>query len=241
MQLVETFPLSEYSLNPHELLELHRAGAFVPLPRTVQPPFPDPMPFPVKPGYSRTASARAAASVSKPRSDKPSRSKSKSKNRKHTLKTEATTGPAATPSPLSPSSHLHGQLSATSSECESDQDIEDFEEIYGSPYAQPYFDGWAMVLRIRGLANKKGNDKGKGRDEETGVSRCESVNPSGPSTGSTGTETWRKMWIVVREGRISIRRQREDDEEESWFVGNCVGLYGASSFLFGLCKTLTFN
>ncbi|GJJ10850.1 hypothetical protein Clacol_005078 [Clathrus columnatus] len=225
MQLMDNLPLSEYFLNPNELLELHRAGAYVPLPRNIQPSLPDPMPLPIEVDHIRTASARAAASTSKNKSEKRSKSKNKTKNKnkKHPLKSEVAS--TSSPSPLA-SSHLHGQLSSTSSEYESDQDNDDFEEIYGSPYAQPYFDGPAMVLRVRGPTSKKSSEKSKEQDEGNGVSRYESVNPPGPSTSSIGTETWRKVWIMVREGRISIRRQRGEEEEESWFAGNCVGLYG---------------
>jgi hypothetical protein len=225
MLLSDDLPLSEYNTRPYELLELHRASAYISLPRTILPP-----PKLYSPPHSRDTSKVPHSS---------------------TRAYHSTT--SRRPSPP------HTQADASSSVSSGDE-CEDIP--VGSPYAQPYFDGWVWVLREgasaanghteigahdvgdaegppgrkmrrRGRAKSEASKAGRGKDRARMEREWKDLQqPLGTEADTEAQllesdELWKKRWLIVREGFLTVWRERQDDlPEERYEISACAGLYG---------------
>lgn len=230
MLLSDDLPLSEYNIRPYELLELHRAGAYVSLPRTILPAL-----EPSSPSQNRHAS-------------------------RHPLKPTKTARayPATKRGPLSPQHTQVDSRDVVSSESSDDE----YDELpIGSPYAQPYFDGWVWLLRdgvsvsTRSAemgANSVDTDELQGRKMRRRSRTKSELSKPGRGkdrtrmdrewkdlkqpTGREGdveeqrqetSDRWKKRWLIIREGFMTIWKDRKDDlPEERYEIAACAGLFG---------------
>ncbi|KAF8528564.1 hypothetical protein JB92DRAFT_2863134 [Gautieria morchelliformis] len=199
MLLSDDRPLTDYSIRAYELLELHRAGAYT---------------------------ARAYPSDTARRSSQ------------HRTQTDTREPP-----------------SSESSDDEYDH------MTAGSPYVQPYFDGWVRVLREgasrphgtteprtdvgdadgqgrkmrrRGRAKSEAAKSGRGKDRTRLEREWNDLKHPLRKEGDTGmdleerSDRWRKRWLIIREGFLTVWKERRDDfPEERYNIASCAGLYGA--------------
>lgn len=240
MLLSDDRPLTEYTIRPYELLELHRTGGYVSLPRTILPGL-DP--------YS-SSDNRDASSPPPPTT-------------KTTFAYHATRHFGThSPTPTRQSFPLHTQGDAGDSISSDSSDDEYDEMATGSPYAQPYFDGWVWVLRDgpsgpngncelgthdggggdglpgrkmrrRGRAKSEVAKSGRGKDRARMEREWKDMKQPLRKEGDAEVEPqaspdrWNKRWLVIREGIMTVWKEREDNfPEESYKISACAGLYG---------------
>jgi hypothetical protein len=233
MLLSDDRPLTDYSIRACELLELHRARAYVSLPRTSIPSL-DP-----------SLSPKLAASPSRPTPTKTAR---------------------AYPSGITRRPSLHLTQADTREPSSSESSDDEYDHMTaGSPYVQPYFDGWVQVLREdasrpsgsieprtdagdadgqgrkmrrRGRAKSEAAKSGRGKDRTRLEREWKDLKHPLRKDGDAGmgleerSDGWRRRWLIIRDGLLTVWKERKDDiPEERYNIASCAGLYGNRLFL----------
>ena len=242
MLLSDDLPLAEYSIRPYELLELHRAGAYVSLPRTTLPGL-----DPYSSSHNRDASNLPSTST------------------KTTFAYPSTSTRHISPHPSTPSRqsfahYAHGDARDRISSDSSDDEYDDI--AAGSPYAQAYFDGWVWVLRDgasgpnetcepgtdnagngdglpgrkmrrRGRAKSETAKSGRGKDRARMEREWKELKQPLRKEGDTelqlqeSGDLWNKRWLIIREGNMTLWKERTDDTpDQRYKIAACAGLYG---------------
>ena len=234
MLLSDDLPLSEYGIRPYELLELHRAGAYVRLPRTVLP-----APKPVSPSDAHRPPMAHPA---------PAQAMARAYHSTTTHTPRAPDTPAAN--------------ADADDELDEDEDDGTAASPYAQPYFDgsvwvlygggggaagsgetgPIDDGEAegsggRRTRRRGRAKSEAAKASKGKERarserEWMELQAQMHNANGATEPAENErrdkDPWKKRWLMVREGSLSVWVARRDESPEvSFDVAACVGLYGA--------------
>ncbi|KIJ56290.1 hypothetical protein M422DRAFT_23580, partial [Sphaerobolus stellatus SS14] len=102
-----------------------------------------------------------------------------------------------------------------------DDDSDDDESLVsGSPYARPYFEAWVSVPRVPINPDELQRKRKLKPARDLAMSQ-DGVNEYG------GQEKWRRAWLVIRDGVLSVYKDRKEQKpEEEHEIALCAALHG---------------
>lgn len=236
MLLSDDLPLSEYNIRPHELLELHRASAYVSLPRAILPVLEAQSPL-----HSRNAFRDPHLSSKASRAYHP------------------TSSGRASPS------HIQADTWNTGTSTSSDDEGDDVPvgDPYAQPYFDGWV--WVLRenatasngnlemglidvglidvgdadalhgrrMRRRSRAKSEASKSGRGKDRARMEREWKDLQQPPGKEGEAeaqlpeNDDLWKKRWLIIREGFLTVWRERKDSLPEARYeIAACAGLYG---------------